>query len=300
MTILYAFKSSPLRPVVDGTPTSRDSSKLVEILAKRFEVLRALKDNPTTQTELSERMDISRPTVHRIIETFEEQRLVQRRESDYELTEFGREVCESHSEYVERIDNLSRLETIKRELGDELSFDSPILEGAEVRLNDPYTVDSPGCKNRQVIENAVKVCTVLDGVMFDYLDTHRTETNNEAVIMVLSDNITDSVLNTYEEPARDLLRTDYFELYRTSEPFHSRSPSPRRPIRRGRFCSATPKEALRNNCSPRFRPRRAVGRPPASRRRSERKSLTLSCLEATEARVRNGCRRLVDAPRCSM
>ncbi|MFC6825008.1 hypothetical protein [Halopelagius fulvigenes] len=35
--------------------------------------------------------------------------------------------------------------------------------------------------------------------------------------MTVLDNIMNSLFETYEEPVRDSLQTDYFELYRTSE-----------------------------------------------------------------------------------
>jgi predicted transcriptional regulator len=196
----------------------RSASAVVDVLAQRYEMLAALADDPATQAELGERIEVSRPTAHRAIKTFEDLGMVHKRDGKYALTEFGREVASRHGTYLEDLDRLCQLSAVRRDIPDDISLGSPVLEGADVFFNDSYALDSASYENKEDIENSVRVCSVIGSLTSQFFEVHRGDVPHREVTWIIPDDHVETIKSTYRKLVRELLESDFFELYRTPEP----------------------------------------------------------------------------------
>ena len=193
-------------------------SELVAVLAQRRGLIETLATEPATQAELANRADVSRPTAHRAINQLEDFGLVRATDSRYELTEFGHEALNQHQAHLDTLDRLCRLSVPRQQIDPDLSLRSPILDGSDVSLSQQFAIDSASHSNKEIIENAVRVYTVLDGFTVNYFTGHLDRVVTEEVVMIVSDTHLDGLLATYRKPIKELFDTDYFKLYRTEEP----------------------------------------------------------------------------------
>lgn len=86
--------------------------EVLEIALNRKDVLLALAAGPRHRRELQEGFDISKTTCHRIIRSFDENALIQRTESGYEVTLLGRIVAEQVSRFEETVETAYRLDPL--------------------------------------------------------------------------------------------------------------------------------------------------------------------------------------------
>ncbi|WP_049985673.1 helix-turn-helix transcriptional regulator [Halobellus rufus] len=189
----------------------------VNILAERYGMLVELAEQPATQAELGRRTDVSRPTAHRAIRKFEEFGMVRENDGTYELTEIGQAFLTHHKEYLEKVDQLCQLEVVLEQFSD-ISLNAPILDGAVINYNNSIGGDAAAYDNKEIIENSLRVYSVLDGVSSSYFEVHSGDSPHEEVIRILPDEYADSIIDAYHNPLNELLNSDFFNLYRTSEP----------------------------------------------------------------------------------
>jgi predicted transcriptional regulator len=76
---------------------------LVRVAVERRDALAAFGDDRLAQRDLTDRLDVSRSTAHRIVGSFEELGLVRRIDDDYELTALGGTVAEHVARFEREI-----------------------------------------------------------------------------------------------------------------------------------------------------------------------------------------------------
>lgn len=196
------------------------ASDLVEILPRRFELLKAVRERPMTQKELSERVDISPSTTHRAVTTFVDLHVLERDDDQFTVTEFGDAVIDEYGDYVEHLETLCDRQHVYSSVSDSISFQSPIFANAEIFFNQPYALDAASHKNRHIIQNSTTVRSVLDGIASSYLVTHELllDDDDHETTLVVSDDVAAALLNTYQAETRKLLQSDQFDLFRAAHP----------------------------------------------------------------------------------
>lgn len=100
-----------------------EDDRLAVEATKRADLLGVLGDDPATIGDLEDRLDYSRSTIHRAIESFREQAAVARGEDGYVLTPFGRTLDAETATYREQVATASRLKALLNGL----SADAPEL-----------------------------------------------------------------------------------------------------------------------------------------------------------------------------
>lgn len=193
---------------------------VVDALVQRYDILTNVTDGPITQAELREQTDVSRATVHRVVTKFEDLHIVEADDGEYDLTKFGERVVERHQTYLDAIEVDCRLERFVSSASKALSYDSPVLDGAEIFFQQSGSADEAIYQNKSIVENARRVRKVLDGIMASYFLVHLdpTKYEDQEVEVILPDTLADTVVNTYEEELQALFKTGNFKLFRTSEP----------------------------------------------------------------------------------
>lgn len=111
----------------------------------RVALLRALADGgPLDRYDLEDRLDVSRRTVTRALDTLAEEGYVGERESGYALTAFGRLSVRAYREYSEEMSLLERYRPLLRDLdADRFVLDPELLRGADLTVASeasPYAI----------------------------------------------------------------------------------------------------------------------------------------------------------------
>lgn len=112
----------------------------------RRPVLAALAERPHHRRELQKRFDLSKTTCHRIIRSFDEQDLVQRTESGYDLTLLGRIVAEQVTQFEGNLKTAYRLQPLLElfEVSDD-EFEYSVFADADVNWtverDQSFTID---------------------------------------------------------------------------------------------------------------------------------------------------------------
>ena len=85
------------------------SEELVE-LARRASALTILREGTLNRRELQERLEVSRPTVHRLTRSFEDRGLVERSDGELALTPVGEIITETVIEFQRTVQTARRIE----------------------------------------------------------------------------------------------------------------------------------------------------------------------------------------------
>jgi len=91
--------------------------------------------------DLAEALEVSRPTAHRIISSFEDAELISQADGGYELTRYGEVVGEAVDMYIRDISTATSLKPLINGLPDELGFDHRLFATAVITnatYDDPF------------------------------------------------------------------------------------------------------------------------------------------------------------------
>lgn len=202
---------------MDSEPTSE---AVVDALVRRDDILEHLADGPVSQAEVRELTDVSRATVHRAMTEFVDLHVLECEENRYRLTAFGERVLDRHRAYVDAVDADCLREQFVSKVPTGLSYDSPAIDGAELFFQHSGSADEAIYQNKSILENATRVRKVMDGVMASYFLIHLepAKFEEQAVEVIIPDELVDMVRTTYEEELDELFGTGNFTLRRTAEP----------------------------------------------------------------------------------
>lgn len=194
--------------------------EVVDLLIKRYDILRLFMDEPHSRADLQDRLDFSRATIYRVTSRLEDLHIIEAIDDTYRLTKFGQQVVNRHRDYFSAIRKDCQIEQFLSSVPTSLPFDSPVLDGAEVFFRTSGAAETAIHQNKLVIENAQRVRKVFDSMMSDYFQVHLepTKHHGQEVEVVIPEKLVETALNIYEEELRELAATNNFELFTTTEP----------------------------------------------------------------------------------
>ncbi len=117
-----------------------DSKALLEFV-RRHSTFDAFERYPLDKRGLADELEVSRPTAHRIISSFEEAELITRADGNYELTRYGEIVGEAVEEYIQAVSTATALKPLLNELPADIGFDHRLFATAVVTdatYDDPF------------------------------------------------------------------------------------------------------------------------------------------------------------------
>lgn len=191
---------------------------ILKALLQRETVLRVLADGAAAQSEVSEAVDASRPTVSRAVGTFEDLGVARRTENGYELTEFGSKLLARHDEYVEDVVELCQVATAVSAFPERLSFDAPIFDDPEVFFSQPRAPDSASYPHKGTIEQATRVRSALARVFSIFMRSHLEQMRDrgQRLELVVRPELAETLRTTYSESLEGMVETGQLTLYETS------------------------------------------------------------------------------------
>lgn len=127
-------------------------------LARRWRVLDALREGPLDRRELQERLEVSRPTIHRQLRTLQEANLVAKPNGDFVLTPTGELTAAEFARTFAVLDTTAALSRVLDWLPvREFDFEFARLCDAEVTLPQPTDPFAPIRRMLEVIHDADRI-----------------------------------------------------------------------------------------------------------------------------------------------
>jgi len=194
-------------------------STLRQTVGKRADVLASVRDEPARKPALTERLDVSRSTVDRAVDSLVDAGLIARADGRYHITTHGKLVLDTHQEYVASTDALADAAPILRALPRTTTVPRSLVEDGVIRLAEPHSPETALMEPIQRLETAERLYVFSEVVKPSYLDLVHTEVMESGleVELVLGEQATASLssfagaIGTVEE----LVDSDLCSLYQT-------------------------------------------------------------------------------------
>lgn len=194
-------------------------STLRDTVAKRTDVLASIRESPARKPELTERLDVSRSTVDRAVDSLVETGLITRDDGRYHVTAHGRLSLDARREYVESTDALADAAPLLQAIPRDAEVPRPLVEDGIIRLAKPHAPENALTAPVEQLETAERLLVFSAVVKSSYMNLVHNEVveNDLDVDLVLSEQATESLaslagaIGTVEE----LLDSERFSLYTT-------------------------------------------------------------------------------------
>jgi len=190
------------------------SDELVE-LARRASALAALREGPLDRRDLQERLDVSRPTVHRISRSFEDRGIVERTDAGLSLTPLGGVIAETVEEFQRTVETAHRVEPLFEVLADpDPSFVREAFSDATVTTaepGDPYA----GVRRFMSLVSDSDTLRGIDPAAINPLhvdDLHERIVDGMETEAVFLPDVVESLLGSNPERAREAFESGHLTL----------------------------------------------------------------------------------------
>lgn len=190
---------------------------LLELAAKRHEVLEAIETGTREKRNLTEELAVSRPTVDRAVRELEDARLVVRESGECALTLLGRLVWEHFGELLETFESLASSAEITCELPANAPIDSRAIDGAAFSTNTERIPARP-LPIRSDIDGSREMKAVLNKVFPQCVEKFHEHANDHLTVeFVMHTDALEMVREVYGHPTRERLCQSGYEVYRTDD-----------------------------------------------------------------------------------
>jgi tetratricopeptide (TPR) repeat protein/biotin operon repressor/energy-coupling factor transporter ATP-binding protein EcfA2 len=149
-------------PTADDTPRDGlDPTALLDVVAKRREILAALTDDPLYKRDIIERLDTSRSTVDRAITELLEHGLVEATDGRYRATMAGTLALKRHETYRSEMGDIAAGVDILAAVPDEAPLDAALLTGATLHRFTEHTRQ----ETLSLLDDVIREATTVHGVL---------------------------------------------------------------------------------------------------------------------------------------
>ncbi|MFC7200207.1 helix-turn-helix transcriptional regulator [Halospeciosus flavus] len=197
---------------------SRDAEEVVEMLARRSEILRTARDGPRPKRALVEDHDVSRSTVDRAVRELESAGFLERRDGDVSLTLSGRLALDGYEELVDALTGLNEAEPILETLPADTSFCVELLRGATVVESEPHAPHRPVSVLDDILQQSTTVLSYSTMVVPELVERYRDVAlgGDCSLEVVANPPVVDTLVTDYAEPLDEAIQSGNVELYETA------------------------------------------------------------------------------------
>ncbi|MFC7045233.1 helix-turn-helix transcriptional regulator [Halobacteriaceae archaeon GCM10025711] len=191
---------------------------LVQSIANRSDLLRALRDGPVERRPLGDALGVSRSTVDRAVRNLSDHGLVAQTDAGLRLTLRGRLSLDAYDAFVETAAGLSRARPLLAPLSDSVTLEPPLFRDA--RLVDAHEDDPVGTL-RSAMERADRVWLVTPIVLDDFVDACRSAVVDGGLDLdlVCTSTALDSLVTDHRDAVLSAMDTGRLRLHRTGRDF---------------------------------------------------------------------------------
>lgn len=198
------------------------ADELADIVHKRRQYLAALHETPQTKRELTESVDVSRPTVDRAVRELAEWNLVRRVDGEWTTTVVGDYLVEVSATYRDRIRNASAVAPVLETFSETTGIDTVFLNGVTVYRRQEAVPDAIVEEFFSSIEEATHVRGVVPIALVGHArEFYRRSTSDTDLRfeIVLENDVVSHFLQHFEEEIREVMSSERVDLYRAEIPF---------------------------------------------------------------------------------
>lgn len=192
---------------------------LRETLRKRADVLASIRDAPAGKPALVERLEVSRSTVDRAIDSLVETGLIRRADGEYHATAHGRLALDTYQEYLDTTDTLAEAAPLLDGLPVDVSVPRSLFENGTVRVAKPHAPENAITEAVRELQFAEQLLVFSPIVKSNYirLVQEQVEERDLDVTLVLETGASESLaaLMDMTETVTHLLESESFSFYST-------------------------------------------------------------------------------------
>lgn len=194
------------------------AAETVELLARRAELLRSLREGPHGKRDLVAEHPVSRSTIDRAVRNLAAENLVAR-DDQISLTLKGRLAIDAYDEFADNVDSLAGAEPVLESLPADATMDRSLLAGATVLRPNRVTPQRPANDFLDVIEDAIEIRGHATALLPAYV-----ESINEKVLegsihvdLILASDVVDELLAAHADSVQQALGTGDLVLREATE-----------------------------------------------------------------------------------
>ncbi|MFB6270686.1 MAG: helix-turn-helix transcriptional regulator [Halobacterium sp.] len=197
---------------------SEPSADVLEELARRSELLRALRAGPQPKRDLVESLSLSRSTVDRAVRDLESRGFVER-DDGVTLTLHGRLVLDAYDEFTDTLSAVDDAQVVLDPLPADATIDPVLLRGASVVGPDPVSPQRPFVAYQEHLRDAVGVRGFAPAVLEDNVPLFRERIVADGldVDLTVSPDALDELLSAYADSIDEALASGHLTLRRATE-----------------------------------------------------------------------------------
>jgi len=202
--------------VVDTDPSG---TSLREIVRKRAEMLNSIASEPADKPRVVDRLDVSRSTVDRAMDTLCDADLVRRDDNEYRVTVLGRHALSAYQEYAERTDAVAEAGPLLGSIPEWAEVNRQLVEMGTVRLAGSHAPEKAIMGAVRELESAQQLSVFSPVIKSNYIRPvhEQVSTRGLETRLVLNRGATESMaeLATVTDSVESLVSADSFSLYTT-------------------------------------------------------------------------------------
>lgn len=197
---------------------TRDAADTVDLLARRADVLALLRGGEQTKRALVESHSASRSTVDRAVRDLESRGFVTRSDGSVAITLQGRLALSVFEDAAAAVESLDAAGPVLEPLDATATIDVALLRGADVLRADSVTPNRPVVELASLLDEATAVCGFARGVLPSHVEAYydRVVNHGTTVRFVVTDEVLDEVVASYDDMLAAALDTGRFEVMRAT------------------------------------------------------------------------------------
>jgi predicted transcriptional regulator len=185
----------------------------VVLVARRADLLRALRDGPLDKPELADRLSVSRSTVNRAVRDLESEEYVCRRDG-VTLTLKGRLVLSAYEEFASDLDALDNADDVIDTLPVDARVDDALFDGGEIVEADSVAPQRATERYRELVEDAERIRGYASALLDSTVPTfeRRIVEDDLTVELVVAPEVLDALVGGYGDTVAAARETGNFTL----------------------------------------------------------------------------------------
>lgn len=192
---------------------------LLEVFARREELLDLLSGGPVAKRDLVREMEVSRSTVDRAMRDLENRGLVERVDGGFRLTLRGALLFQSFERFRARVTGIDEADDVLSVLHRDADLAPAAFEDATVVRPTRDALHRPVDRHLELLEGADRIRTLSTAVMPTYVDAYRSAVveGGTPADIALAPTIVERLVSDYREAFEAVLHTDRAEVRELDE-----------------------------------------------------------------------------------
>lgn len=196
------------------------SKSLLDTISTRADVIRCLRRGITDKREITDELDVSRPTVDRAFRTLVDEGVLVNSGSKYDLTLYGQMAHECFERLVRRYECLSEVSKLFSNLPADADIDARVLEDVSVSVSKQHAPHEPFRQVERIVREASELRVYLPVVIPRYVELfhERAVTEDVGGELILRSDIVNVLAREYDEQFRGMVDSENYVMRQCVDP----------------------------------------------------------------------------------